>query len=131
MIQISTKYVDGVSFISDFKFVPPYETRNGVRVELVSYEMSRNAKTIAVLKSLRLKKVGRDFSTREDIYALPLDFVRIKVALAFVKVYWTSLWWVYDNMRVFKRIPEGSMFSWKYFIPYCWIQSLRRKIDKG
>lgn len=129
MIEVSVKYVDGVQFLDKVKIKPPYEYRNGVRVELVSGKMADYPLIKKTLKSLGLKKVDRELRRRVDIYAsYPVNFIRYKVIMFLWRCYWVTVWWLYDNARMFKQIPEAQVFSWRYFTPYVWWVSLKGKL---
>ncbi len=129
MIEVKAKYVDGVQFVNNVRITPPYEYEKGVRVEIVDRRMGKETEVLKVLRSLGLKQVGTDLSRRADIYAsYPVNFIRYKITMFLWKSYWLSVWWLYDNTRMFKQIPAGEIFSLRYFTPYCWWIFLKRKL---
>jgi hypothetical protein len=130
MIETTIKQVDGLNFVIDVKLVPPFEYRNGVRVELVSSRMSVEAPEFKlILTALGFELVDFDGCTNSYIYAqLPYRFIQYKVARFLLRFYWWSIRSLYDNARMFKQIPQGERFSWRYFTLYVWFSIIRSKI---
>lgn len=129
MIEATTRTVEGVRFIADAKIVEPREKRNGVYVESVTRGLLGNSELGAILTGFGMRKVGEDWSRDCIIYAFyPWGYWQYKVVRHLLRAYWWSTWFLYDNARVFKGIPPGEMFSWRYFTPYRWVVDLIKKI---
>lgn len=129
MIVTTVEEVDGVRFIASVRIIEPREKRNGVCVELVSRMISDDTGIGAILKGFGMKNVGRDLYQDVDIYAFyPWGYCQYKIAQYLFKAYWWLIRFLYDNARLFKEIPPGEMFSWRYLTPYRWMVSLARKI---
>ena len=119
MIEITIKYIDGVQFLDTFKIVS-WEKVDGVNAQLVSRKLINQSYTNHIIRTLGLVKVGYDASMRADIFVKKYGLSRLYLKLS--KVYWRLVRFMYDNCRLFKQIPLGSEFSWRYFTPYTWIK---------
>lgn len=130
MIGATTRFVDGVQFIEGIRILEPDDTIGGIGVHLISWSIIDQApEFMRAVKALGLRKVGEDICRAVDQYApYPIPFLGIKLVQFALKVYWLSIWLLYDNARVFKQIPEGQCFSWSYFTPYVWYKGLVGKI---
>ena len=129
MIEVSVKVVDGVRFIDTIKVVPPYYTRNGVKVELVHYNIIREAQPI--LGILGYKKCGYDIITDSYIF-VPTWYHKFiyKILEFLLLLYHRSIWFLYDNARLFREIPPGECFSWRYFILYHYLVNGTKMLRK-
>lgn len=132
MITTTVSQVDGLNFIVDVKLEPPFEYRNGVRVELVSSRVLVEAPECKlILTALGFELVDFDLVTDSYIYAqLPYRFIQYKVVSFLLRFYWWSIRFLYNNARMFKQIPQGERFSWRYFTPYVWFSIIRSKIRR-
>ena len=129
MIEVTTKTLDGVSFLTNAKIVEPREKRNGVYVELVSERMYRNTEMGVILKGFGLRKVGHDLACDYDIYTFhPWGYWQYRVVRYLLRAYWWLIRFLYDNARMFKEIPPSNRFSWSYFTPYVWVRNALGKI---
>jgi len=128
MIEITVKYVDGVRFVDSWKVVEPIEVRHGVQIERVSrqlLEASPGAESF--LKMIGLKRVEVEPWTDVYIYAFyPMSWLWLEFIRRASCVYWRILRWLYNNARMFKQIPEGEMFSWRYSTPYTWLKRIHK-----
>ena len=123
MITISVDYVEGVRFISDVKLEDKGERLNGVPVHYVDKRIENEPSFKEFASTLRLKRVedNPQYMGPGGTYVTsPRNVVFYRLFKFILKIYWTSLRWSYDNVRLFKAIPHGEMFSWKYFTPYTW-----------
>ena len=129
MIQISQDYVDGVSFISDIKIIEPFGYENGVQVERISNNCLKSS-TRRILKALGMRKVsdGQMFDRDCEIWvAYPVNYYRYKMTHCLLRGYWKTVRFLYDNARIFKAIPPGECFSWRYFTPYVWYKQIFKR----
>ncbi len=130
MILTTVKTIEGVQFISDIEIVEPREKIHGVYVELIGYNLSHSAKELpSILHKLGLRHTGYDINRDSYIYAFyPWGYYQYKIMRVILKAYWWSLWFLYNNTRVFKEIPHNEVFSWHYFTPYVWVKICYKKI---
>ena len=124
MLEMSIKYLEGLSFHMDIKVVEPREKLNGVYVEYLDSWLLHNSQEMPlILKAIGMKKVGYRLETLQEVWAWqPWGYTQYRLIHWFIKAYWWLLRWLYNNTRMFKRIPPGQIFSWKYFTPYTWIK---------
>ena len=129
MIEYTTKTIEGVNFISDTKFVEPFEYRNGIRVEMVSGRLlNRSPEMAGVLLMMGLRKVGIDPCYDAEIYAhYPLGYYIYRATHYLLNGYWWGIRFLYKNARVFQQIPDTECFSWRYFTPYTWFKKLHNR----
>ena len=121
MIEITTKTVDGVNFIFDFKIVEPRDKEYGLSIEYVDWRCEKEVKPI--LYALGLRRIGERLERAVSIYAFyPWGYFQYKLIIGLARIYWRVIAWLYDNARLFKQIPEYERFSWKYFTPYTWLK---------
>ena len=118
---------EGVRFISSVKFAEPYDYENGVRVEKISKRLlDQVPETALLLNSLGLRKVGKDLWFDAYVYAsYPLGYIQYKIVRHILMGYWWLMRFLYNNARMFKQIPSGGCFSWRYFTPYTWFKRKR------
>lgn len=130
MILTEVKQDEGLNFIVDVKEVPPYEHRNGVRIELISERLlNQSPEFKLILTALGYELVGLDECTPCYIYAkLPFRFIQYKIARLGIRIYWWTVRWLYLNARIFQQIEPGYYFSWSYFTPYVWARKLKAKL---
>jgi hypothetical protein len=126
MLKTTVKYVDGVRFIDKVRFLDMDERRHGIPVHYVDDELLRNTDGLeTVLKLHGLWKVDFAYERKASIYTHGwVNFVVFKIVDAVFTLYWPTIRWLYDNARIFKQIPTGTMFSWRYFTPYVWFKGL-------
>ncbi len=129
MIETTINEVDGVRFYSGIRILEPDDTIGGFSVHYISDRVAmREDAFMRGIKVLGLRKVGRDAAIEggSDAYAqFPTPYIPIKVIQFLLRVHWNAVYWLYDNARVFKQIPEAECFSWKYFTPYTWYRKFR------
>lgn len=128
MIEVTVDKIDGVRFLKDVHILEEDDKFNGVPVHYVFHRWHVDNEFLRAIKALGMKRAGYDYTRDADLYVRS-DFLlwRFKVNSLLLKVYWRIVWWLYDNARFFKRIPEAEMFSWRYFTPYCWYQAIKAK----
>jgi len=126
MLEISVRYLEGLNFHMDIKVIEPREKLNGVYVEYLDNRTLHSSPEMPlILKAIGMKRAGYCLERDTEIWAWqPWGYIQYRLIHWFIKTYWWLLRWLYDNARMFKQIPPGTMFSWKYFTPYTW---LRRK----
>ena len=129
MIETTEDTIDGITFYKDIKILEPDDTIGGLPVHRISDRViMRDDELMRAIKALGLKRVGRDIRHWGgcELYAqFPSPFIPIKVIQFTLRVYWAVIRWLYDNARVFKQIPVGECFSWRYFTPYVWYKKIR------
>ncbi len=122
MIEVTAKYVDGVNFIDKVKIIS-WERRHGIPVQQVDYKVLKEPLVKSILKSLMLEEVDYDPCCRITYFAQrPVNDYVFKLIKWSFSVYWYLVRWLYNNARMFKQIPSGEMFSWRYFTPYTWFK---------
>jgi hypothetical protein len=125
MIEITEKYVDGVRFIDKMRVLDMDERRFGIPVHYVDDLLGKQDGVAMFLRTHGLSKVGEAIERRADIYVSgPIDPILYWLGERFFRWYWKAVRWSYNNLRVFKQIPPGYMFSWRYFTPYVWFKGL-------
>jgi len=125
MIEITIKHVDGIDFIDKVHILEPDKIWHGIGVHMVSMRVDKQA--AGFLNLLGLRKVYFDCNYKAYYYARTPFAYYVKGAEFLCRIYWVLIRWLYDNARIFKQIPEGELFSWRYFTPYVWYKNLRRK----
>jgi len=132
MITTKVKVLEGVRFRIDVSLEEPFEYRHWVRVEKVSRRLLDNSKEFRIiLKALGFREVEEEPWTDSVIFAqYPVCYIRYKAVQFLVNSYWKILLFLYDNARLFKRIPEGEQFSWRYFTPYTWFKAIWDKVHR-
>lgn len=132
MLQMSVKYLEGLNFHWDIKIVEPREKQNGVYVEFIDRNLLRQSPELAVIfKAIGLHKVDEHFESFTDVYAWGRwGKLRFSLIRLLILAYWRTLYFLYDNGRVFKEIPPGQCFSWRYFTPYTWLRFITSKLAK-
>lgn len=130
MITTKVKVLEGVKFQIDVSLEEPFEYRHGVRVEIINHRYEDKT-TYIILKALGFRFVEYEPWTDNAIYIQHrIPYLRYKLVKNLIKAYWATLVFLYDNARIFKKIPEGEQFSWEYFTPYTWFKALRDRIHK-
>ena len=128
MIEIIEREVEGVRFIVDLKIQEPDFKVGGVGVHRVSQRFIGDSSCNP--ESWGLRKVGYDASWRAFEYAAK-GYLLVKLIRVVNKAYWHTLRFLYDNVRMFKQIPGGEAFSWRYFTPYVWGGEFYESWQKG
>jgi len=130
VITTEVKLLEGVRFIINVKLEEPFEHKYGVRIERISGRLLAESKEFRIiLKALGFRKVEEEPWTDNIIYVqYPVCYIRYKAIQALINAYYKTILFLYDNARLFKKIPEGEQFSWRYFTPYTWFKALW---DKG
>ena len=132
MITTEVKLLEGVRFIINVKLEEPFEHKYGVRIERISGRFLAESKEFRIiLKALGFRKVEEEPWTDNIIYVqYPVCYIRYKAIQALINAYYKTILFLYDNARLFKKIPEGEQFSWRYFTPYTWFKALWDKRHK-
>ena len=129
-IEVTMREVDGVRFLDRVRILEPDMKRKGVGVHLITHQienMDFHRELMMSLESLGLRKVDYLQEYRAFAYVqYRLPFIVYKVVGWSWTAYWRTIRFLYDNARMFKQIPPGDCFSWKYFTPYCWYRSIKR-----
>ncbi len=127
MLEVTVNTVDGVEFVSDVRVLEADEKYMGVPAHHIREGI--NPEIMRVVRAMGFRKVGRAaFYFKTDIYvASRFSYYRVIITRALFRCYWSGVKWLYDNARFFKQIPEGSLFSWSYFTPYCWYLKIKAK----
>lgn len=130
MIETTIREVEGVKFLETVKIVS-WETRKGIPVQEVDAEVIGETWWEGIRKMLMLEEVEYDFSRKTYIYAQrPVNDITYKVVEFIGRFYWKLMRFLYDECRVFKGIPAGEMFSWRYFTPYVWYRRIVSGVDR-
>ena len=125
MIEVTSKTIDGVSFIDKVRILEYDGKYLGIPVYHVSLESAKQLP----LKAIGLKKWAYNVDYQADFYTTRWWFVLAKPTLWLWHLYWTVIRLLYDNARFFKEIPSSQPFSWKYFTPYVWVKKVRKIRD--
>ena len=123
MLLITERCIDGIKFIDKIEVVEPIERRNGVEIEYVSDHILDEVRP--VLKILGYKLCGH--SNHTNLYIFTRGHKRYyiyKIVEHLLHIYFHSIHWSYDNLRLFKEIPPAETFHWSYFTPYQHILSI-------
>ena len=128
MIETTIEAIEGVNFVTNARFVEPYEYENGVRVEKVTSRLLlRSPEIKGLLKVMGLREVGFDYPLDAVVYAqYPTGYFIYRVVHQLVVAYWWAIRFLYKNARLFQQIPEAECFSWRYFTPYVWFKKIHR-----
>ena len=118
MIEITTDEIEGVKFI---KLVEPIERRCGV--EKVSCRLLTSEMEFALKINGFRRGEFIPFMDAYEYIQYPLPYYWYRTVNFILKGYWKALKFLYDNARLFKQIPEGECFSWRYFTPYVWFKN--------
>jgi len=131
VIETTIESIEGVNFLTNVRFVEPYEHENGVKVEKVSERvLIRFPRMEGLLKVMGLRKVGFDYPLYSVVYAhYPVGYSIYRVVHHLVVVYWWAIRFLYKNARMFQQVPEGECFSWRYFTPYVWGKKIQHLLQ--
>jgi len=123
MIEISVREEEGVRFIDKVKVVS-WEKRKGLPVQLIDELLLRvNPEMDRILKMLWLERVDEDENHPVVIYAQrPVNDLFYLLLKWWCGIYFKVIRFAYRELRVFKQIPPGEYFSWRYFTPYTWLK---------
>ena len=133
-IETTMREVDGVRFLDRVRILEPDMKRNGVGVHLISrklVKMDENKELMMSLRTYGLRRV--DYLPEYKSFAYVqyhVPFMIYKIVGWSWSAYWKTIWVSYDNARLFKQILPGDCFSWKYFTPYCWYMSIKKRVIK-
>ena len=128
MIETTIRTIEGVQFIENIRILESDDKLHGVPVHRINSRVLENDELMRTIKAKGLREVGYDCERDEALYAqFPVNFFKAIILNTLFAEYWAIVRWLYDNARVFKQIPPGTMFSWRYFTPYCWCLKLRGK----
>jgi len=130
MIESTIDEAEGVRFIHT-SLVPPYETRNGIKIERIIEKLMFTPEVMGVVKQLGLKYVGYDVETDCGLYTHTwLGSIQYRCTKKIIGCYWRVIRFLYLNARMFQIIPEGECFSSRYFTPYAWGRKWLSKTTK-
>lgn len=124
MIEVTTDYIDGVMFYQ-FRLLKPEQKKLGIGIHRVDWKLRDRH-----LSLLGLRKVGQETYCRVDLYASMYPSYILSCIYFLERGYWKTIRFLYDNARLFKQIPQGERFSWRYFTPYVWVKGIVSKIWK-
>ena len=123
MIKVTEKYIDGVRFIDKLELVDTGDRRYGIPIHYVADRLLIQYGVALFLRTHGLTKVGESLERCAAIYVSGhVNPVLYFLAELLFKLYYKSVWWSYNNLRMFKQIPEANTFSWRYFTPYTWFK---------
>jgi len=130
MIETTIDTINGVQFLTDARFVEPYNYKNGVRVEEVTERLlDRAPETEGILRIMGMREVGFDHTSRVVIYAhYPMGYFVYRATHHLLKSYWWLIRFLYRNVCMFQQIPAPECFSWKYFTPYVWFKTIKDRL---
>lgn len=113
------------SRIDKAELVPPFEIRNGIRVELVDGQLLRDIDSGKLMNMLGLVSTGESAPERDAvIYVRKKHYWIYKTTSRIRNAYYPTIWWLYIHGRVFQPIPEWEMFRWRYLTPIYLISKL-------
>ena len=125
MIEVTEKIIDGAKFYT-YSLSKPDIVIYGIPIYQLSDKILMGTDVSSRLSALGLRFVAHYPACRYRLYAqYPIPYFRFKVLEFLARIYWAVLHFSYNNACLFRRIPEGECFSWKYCFFYCWYKSLQ------
>jgi len=129
MIEVTRTYADGASFVTGVRLKDTGERIGGVRVHYVDKIFLTDCPHVEFfLKSLGLRRIGEeDWSRRAYPYAESIQsYLYLKTFYFLTNLYFKFMKFLYLNATLFRRIPVGEQFSWRYCTLFIWYNNIKK-----